>query len=211
MMKRLRSLLGRENVDLPHLRTSRGDGVRARWIVAWVCLAVAAVIVVGPMQAGGTGWDAGAVAVGMWLGVVALITLAAVLLAPELTLFVAGPLLRWVDSVYLGDAGAPEQSPADFGLPRRLLAERSYEAALESYESLIRSFPDSPLLYREAIVAARLAEQNEEAGGLFRMGLHHCPQAARLLQEALFAEPPPLPPLPFHALTPLPPGASLRG
>jgi hypothetical protein len=149
--------------------------------------------------------------VGLWLAAVVLLTLAALLLSPELARIVAGPFLRWIDSVYLGDDGSVEQSPTDFSLPRRLLAERNYDGALESYESLLRSFPDSPLLYREAIVAARLAGQNEEAGGLFRMGLQHCPPAAKLLQEALFAEPPPLPPLPFHALTPLPPGAGVRG
>jgi hypothetical protein len=211
MIKRLRSLLGREKVDLPHLREPRWKTVSARGLVAVISLAGATVIVWGPMQEVGSGYAAGGVAVGLWLVAVALMTLAVVIMAPELTRLVAAPLLRWVDSVYLGDDGPPAKSPEDVGLPRRLLAEREYDAALESYESLIRAFPDCPLLYREAIVAARLAGQNEEAGGLFRMGLQHCPPAANLLREALFADPPPLPPLPFQALTRLPPGTGMRG
>ncbi len=121
---------------------------------------------------------------GKWLLSFSFLLMGAFCLAFTLAPLVAAPLLRFIDSVYLG-ASSVEAPPLNYAVAERRVQEGRWAQAAEEYERLARHHPREVRLYAEGIAAARRAGDAEMAERLLKRGRRFCPRQTGRFEAAM--------------------------
>jgi hypothetical protein len=149
-------------------------------VLWWIGLTRAEELVLGPSQKNAD------VVVLHGLVCFLMLVVGVVMMSPVVAPWVAGPLLRWIDGVYLGGSSI-ERPPLTFVVAeRRMLEGRFADAAIE-FERLAHWHPREVRPYVDGIRAARLGGDEELARRLYRRGARRCPQAVDQLRASLSA------------------------
>lgn len=98
----------------------------------------------------------------------------AVLLAPSLVPWVASPLLRFAESIYLG-SHAIERPPLTYEVAERRIREHRWQDAAAEFERIAYWHPTEERAWSEAIRCAELAGDTDGAAWLKRRARLRCP------------------------------------
>jgi hypothetical protein len=143
------------------------------WVIWWK-------IGIGGRLSGEDGGSAAAMGGGFGLGLVSFgcLVFGVVLLAPPLVPWVAAPLLRFIDSVYIGGHEI-ERPRLTYEVAERLLRERRWEAAAGEFERIAYWHPREERAWSEAIRCSVLAGDEAGADWLWRRARLRCPAVRR--------------------------------
>ena len=98
-----------------------------------------------------------------------------ILLVPSLVPWVASPLLRFVDSIYLGSHNV-EPPPLTYEVAERRIREGRWQDAATEFERIAYWHPGEERAWREAVRCAELAGDTEGAAWLKRRARLRCPR-----------------------------------
>ena len=108
------------------------------------------------------------------LGFAALIA-GAILLAPSLAVWVASPMLQFVESIYLGSHSV-DTPPLTYDVAERRILERRWQDAATEFERIAYWHPGEERAWREAVRCAELAGDSQGAARLKRRARLRCPR-----------------------------------
>jgi len=115
---------------------------------------------------------------GLLLGM-SLLIVAAVCFCPEVVNIVAGPIFRWIDSIYL-PGGRADRAPLSFRLSDHYEKTRQFDLAVAEYRRILEDYPDEPKAYEGLVrLLASDLEDPKSARRWLKRGLRRVPETER--------------------------------